>query len=144
MGEKIELSAYETLKTDVVVAYIHAGTKIGVLVGLKGKNSPETCNAGKEVAMQIAAMNPMALHKEEIDEATIQREREIAYEQAYKQGKPAAMLDQIVHGKLNKFFQENTLLLQTFIKDNKMSVGNYLQHAAPNITVNAFKRLSIG
>ena len=144
IGEKIEISAYETLRSDIVVPYVHTGNKLGVLIGLQGKQNPAVLKAGKEVAMQIAAMNPLAIDKEDVDASTVEREIEIAKAQARAEGKPKEILEKIAQGKLSNFFKENTLLNQSFIKDNSLTVAKYLQDISPNLAVCAFKRIAIG
>ena len=126
IGEKIEVGKYETLEGDTVVAYIHGGNRMGVLVGLNQVGELET--VGKNVAMQIAAMNPIAIDKSDVPEAEIAKELEIQTEIAHKErpDKPAAMLEKIAMGKVNKlFFKAKTLLNQTYVKDSKSNVGKY-------------------
>lgn len=143
IGEKIEISAYETLSSDVVVPYVHTGSKLGVLIGLKGKQDKAVLTAGKEVAMQVAAMNPLAVDKDGVDASTVERELEVAKAQASAEGKPKEILEKIVQGKVSNFFKENTLLNQPFIKDNSLTVAKYLQRISPSLTVRAFKRVVI-
>ncbi len=143
MGEKVTISAYATLSSDTVVSYIHLGSKLGVLVGLKGSRGPQVSQAARDVAMQVAAMNPLAVDKEGIDATIVAKELAIAKEQARNAGKPEAMLDKIAQGKLNKFFKENTLLHQPFVKNNEMTLAQYLASVAPNLTVTAFERVSV-
>ena len=126
IGEKIEISAYERLQADKVITYIHAGSKLGVLVGLDGSNGTDVESAGKDVAMQIAAMNPVAVDKDQVDTSVVEREMAIGREQAIAEGKPENIVDKIATGKLNKFFKENTLLNQSFVKDNSLTVSKYL------------------
>ncbi len=143
IGEKIELANYERLEAEMVVPYIHMGYKAGVIVGLnKADNAYE--DAGKDVAMQVAAMKPVALDKDGVDESIIAKEIEIGKEQARQEGKPEAIIEKIAMGKLNKFFQENTLLAQTFVKDNKMSVSQYLQSIDKDLTVTDFCHVALG
>ena len=144
IGEKVEISAYETLSSDVVVPYVHTGSKLGVLIGLEGKQDTAVLTAGKAVAMQIAAMNPLAVDKEGVDASTVEREIEIAKAQARAEGKPKEILEKITQGKIRNFFKENTLLNQPFIKDNSLTVAKYLQGISPSLTVRAFKRVAIG
>lgn len=144
IGEKLEISHYERLKGEKVVSYIHAGSKLGVLVALKNVGGAEVEDAGRDVAMQIAAMNPVAVDKEGVDQATIEKEIEIGKEQARQEGKPEDILEKIAQGKLNKFFKENTLLSQPFVKDNKMSIQQYLDSVQKGLTVENFKRVAIG
>lgn len=144
IGEKIEIVAYEILNADAVVTYIHAGSKLGVLVGLKGANGADVAAAGRDVAMQIAAMNPVGVDKDDVDPTIVAREIEIGREQARAEGKPEAMLDKIAEGKLNKFYKENTLLNQAFVKDNGLTIAKYLDSVNKGLTVSSFKRISIG
>lgn len=143
IGEKIEISNYETLEGDEVVAYIHAGNKIGVLVALN-KSTNGSATAGRDVAMQVAAMNPLALNKDGVTQDAIDRELAIAKEQIEAEGKPAELAEKIAQGKLNKFFKENTLLSQNFVKDPSKSVEKMLKEVDGDLTVTAFKRLGIG
>lgn len=144
IGEKIEIVAYEVLTAEAVVTYIHAGSKLGVLVGLKGANGADVAAAGRDVAMQIAAMNPVGVDKDDVDPTIVAREIEIGREQARAEGKPEAMLDKIAEGKLNKFYKENTLLNQAFVKDNALTIAKYLDSVNKGLTVTAFKRIAIG
>ncbi len=144
IGEKIEISAYEVLKGEKVVSYIHVNNKLGVLVALKGSNGADVVNAGKDVAMQIAAMNPVAVDKDDVPKEIVEKEIEIGKEQARAEGKPEAMLEKIAVGKLNKFYKEYTLLNQQFVKDNSLTVGKYLDNVQNGLTVANFKRISIG
>jgi elongation factor Ts len=144
IGEKIEVSAYERITADKVVAYVHAGSKLGVLVGLEGSNGSEVDLAGKDVAMQIAAMNPVAVDKDQVDTTTVEREMAIGREQALAEGKPENIVDKIAEGKLNKFFKENTLLNQAFVKDNSLTVSKYLESVKQGLTVKDFRRIAIG
>lgn len=143
IGEKIELADYQKLEAESVVSYIHMGYRAGVIVGLneKGEAAEE---AGKNIAMQIAAMKPLALNKESVDPSVIEKEIEIGKEQARQEGKPEQILEKIAMGKLNKFFQENTLLEQAYVKDGKLSVQEYLKSVDKNLTVTDFKHLMLG
>ena len=123
IGEKIDIVALEILEGEKVVPYIHAGSKLAVLVALKGANGAEVADAGKDVAMQIAAMRPVAVDKDGVDASVIEQELKIGREQAIAEGKPEKIIEKIAEGKLNKFFKENTLLNQSFVKDNSMTVG---------------------
>lgn len=143
IGEKIAITAYSTLSSETVVSYMHMGSKLGVLIGLQGSRGPQVIEAGKSVAMQIAAMNPLSVDKSGIDIATTERELAIAKEQARNEGKPEIMLDKIAQGRLNKFFKENTLLDQPFVKNNGLTVAQYLASVAPNLTVTTFERVSV-
>lgn len=142
IGEKLDLSGYELLTADKVVAYNHPGNQLATLVALN-KGSEVAEEAGKQVAMQVAAMNPMALNKDGIDDHTIARELEVGKELAIQEGKPADMAEKIAHGRLNKFFKENTLLSQEFIRDNKLTVEEFLNSTENGLTVVDFKRLAM-
>lgn len=143
IGEKLEILSYERISGEKVVPYIHANNKLGVLVALTGVGGDfET--AGRDVAMQIAAMRPIAVDKSGVDTDIIEREMEVGREQARAEGKPEAMLDKIAQGKLNKFYKDNTLLEQPFVKDNSLTVGKYLDSVNKGMTVSKFKRVQIG
>jgi elongation factor Ts len=144
IGEKIEVSEYIHMKGEAVVAYIHAGAKLGVLVSLKGVNGKDVTEAGKDVGMQIAAMNPVAVDETSVDKTVIEKELEIAKAQILAEGKPENMVEKIAAGKLNKFFKESTLLPQAFVKDNTKTVAQYLDSVSKGLTVAEFKRVSIG
>ncbi len=144
IGEKIEVSTFVHMAGEAVVPYIHAGSKLGVLVSLKGVNGKDVTDAGKDVGMQIAAMNPVAVDEKGVDRALIEKEIEIAKAQIIAEGKPENMVDKIAQGKLNKFFKESTLLPQTFVKDNSKTVAQYLDSVTKGLTVAEFKRVSIG
>jgi elongation factor Ts len=142
IGEKIEISRYEMIDAPKVIAYNHPGNRLASMVGLSSATAPEGC--GRDVAMQIAAMSPVAIDKNDVDSATIERELEIAKEQIRAEGKPEEMVEKIAAGKLNKFYQESTLLNQAFIKEDKKSVGQYLDSVEKGLTVSVFKRVQIG
>lgn len=144
IGEKIEISHYVVIKAEAVVPYIHSNGKLGVLVGLVNASGSDVEEAGKDVAMQIAAMNPVAVDKDGVDATTIEREIEIGKDQARQEGKPEEMLEKIALGKLQKFYKENTLLSQVFVKDNSKTIAQYLDGVSKGLTVSAFKRISIG
>lgn len=142
IGENLVLSDYAKISGEQVVAYNHPGNQIATLVALN-KNNTEVAEAGRQVAMQVAAMAPLALNKDGIDEETIAREIEVGKDLAIQEGKPAEMADKIANGRLNKFFQENTLLSQPFIRDNKMSVEKFLESVEKGLTAVDFKRFSL-
>jgi elongation factor Ts len=144
IGEKIDIVRYEQVNADTVVPYIHGNYRIGVLVGLNKKENEKVIGAGRDVAMQIAAMNPLAVDADSIAPEVIEREKNIAVEQIIAEGKPADMAEKIAAGKLNKFFKENTLLNQPFVKDNGISVKDYLNQAENGMSVTTFRRLAIG
>lgn len=143
IGEKVELADYQTLEAPMVTSYIHMGNKAGVLVGLSQSDESYE-GSGRDVAMQIAAMKPVAVDKDGVSKTIIEKEIEIGMEIARKEGKPEEMLERIATGKLNKFFKENTLLNQAFVKDSKQSVGGYLQSIHPDLTVTDFKHVKLG
>lgn len=143
IGEKVELSAYQTLEAAQIAPYIHMGNKAGVLVGLN-KADAAYFDAGRDVAMQVAAMKPVALDKDGVDPTIIQREIEIGMEQARNEGKPEAMLEKIAMGKLNKFYQDSTLLNQQFVKDGSMTVASYLKSIDKDLTATGFRHVTLG
>lgn len=140
IGEKIELSAYETVTGGQVIAYNHPGNKLASVVGF---NKATTDDIAKDVAMQVAAMNPVSVDETTVPEDVKQKELEIGKEQAIEEGKPADLAEKIAMGRLNKFFKESTLVNQAFIKDNKMSVGQYLKSADGDLEVTEFKRIAL-
>lgn len=143
IGEKLELADYHRLEAPQVATYIHMGNKAAVLVGLS--LADEAYNeSGRDVAMQVAAMKPVAVDKDGVSQDLIAKEIEIGKEQARAQGKPEAMVEKIALGKLNKFFKENTLLKQAFVKDSKQSVEQYLKSQNPELTVTDFKHVKLG
>jgi elongation factor Ts len=143
IGEKITIAAYENLSGDQVVSYIHSNGKLGVLVVLKNTNGGDFTEVGKDVAMQIAAMKPVAVDKDGVDPKLIEREIEIGKEQARAEGKAEAMLEKIALGKLNKFYKESTLLNQEFVKDNTKTIAQLLDSTSKGLTVTEFKRISL-
>ncbi|UOE50474.1 translation elongation factor Ts [Mucilaginibacter sp. SMC90] len=143
IGEKIGVSKYEIVTGEKVVAYIHGNFRLGVLVALSA-NGEGAEEAGKDVAMQIAAMNPIALDKDGVDASVIERELEIAKEQIRAEGKPEAMVEKIAAGKLNKFYKDSTLLNQEFVKDSSKSISQFLDSVEKGLTVTAFKRVALG
>lgn len=142
IGEKIDITAFEVIEAPSVSIYIHPGNKVVTMVGMSSASAP--ANAGKDVAMQIAAMSPVAIDKTDVDARTLEREIEIGKEQARAEGKPEEMLEKIAQGKLNKFYKENTLLNQQFIKDDKMDIRQYLEKTEKGLTVKVFRRIQIG
>lgn len=140
IGEKLELAFYENLEGSCVSAYIHAGNKLATLASLNVK-SPE---AAKNIAMQVAAMNPVALNKDFVPADVIERELEVAREQIRQEGKPEEMVDRIAQGKLGKFFKENTLVGQAYIKDNKQTVEAYVKSVAEGAEVTGYRRVGLG
>jgi len=144
LGEKLDIVSYENISAEKVVPYVHSNGKLGVLVAFQGAEGAEVSEIGRDVAMQIAAMKPVAVDKDQVDAATVEREIEIGKEQARAEGKPEAMLEKIAQGKLNKFYKDNTLLNQEFIKDPSLTIRQLLEKTAKNLTVTSFKRVSIG
>lgn len=144
IGEKLVVSEMITMTGETVVPYIHAGSKLGVLVELKGVNGTDVSGAGKDVGMQIAAMNPVSVDSSEIAQDVIDKELEIGREQAIAEGKPEHIIDKIAQGKLQKYFKDNTLLAQPFVKDNSLTVAKYLDGVTSGLTVASFKRVTIG
>jgi elongation factor Ts len=144
IGEKLEVTEMRIVSGEAVVPYTHSNLKLGVLVTLKNVNGADVIEAGKDVAMQIAAMNPVAVDKDGVDPTIVEKEIEIGKEQARQEGKPEEILEKIAIGKLNKFFAENTLLSQKFVKDNSVTIAQYLDSVNKGLTVSAFDRVSIG
>lgn len=144
IGEKIDIVSVEKVAGDKVVSYIHSNKKIGVLLAFNGVNGTDVSELGKDVTMQIASMKPVAVDKEDVDAKTIEREIEIGKEQARAEGKPEAMLEKIALGKLNKFYQEFTLLNQTFVKDNTKTIRQLIEGVSKDLTVASFKRVALG
>lgn len=143
-GEKMELAHFEVIQANSVFAYNHPGNRLATLLGLNMTGVEGIEQAGHEVAMQIAAMAPVAVDKDDVSKEVIDREVEIGKEQARQEGKPEEMLERIALGKLNKFYKDNTLLNQEFVRDNKSSVREYLQKLDKDLTVTDFKRFMLG
>lgn len=143
IGEKITVSNYETVEAEKVVAYIHGNYRLGVLVGLN-QDVDGVEDAGKDVAMQIAAMNPIAIDKDGVDATVIERELQIAKEQIRAEGKPEEMVEKIAQGKLNRFYKDNTLLNQEFVKDSSKNIAQFLSGVSKDLTVSVFKRIQLG
>ncbi len=138
IGEKLDLATYETLSAESVVAYIHAGNKLATLVGFNQEGVDE--QVGKDVAMQTAAMAPVAVNSDSVPADVKEKELEIGKELARNEGKPEAMLEKIAMGRLNKFFKESTLMEQAFVKDNKVSIKKYLDSSSKGLEAVDFKR----
>jgi elongation factor Ts len=143
-GEKMEVSKYELVKGENIVPYIHAGNRMGVLVELNNAPSEANIAAGKDTAMQIAAMNPIALNESEVPQDVITREIEVGKEQAIAEGKPAEMAEKIAQGRLNKFYKEYTLLNQEFVKDSSKTIAKMLADTEAGLVVKSFKRVALG
>ncbi|MFM6948897.1 MAG: translation elongation factor Ts [Aquirufa sp.] len=143
IGEKISLAAYENVDAEKVVSYIHSNNKIGVLVAFENVQGADVSEVGKDIAMQITAMKPVALDKDGVDAETIEREIEIGKDQARQEGKPEAMLEKIAVGKLEKFYKESTLLNQQFVKDSSINVRQLLEQTQKGLTISSFKRIAL-
>ncbi len=144
IAERIDVTSYTLISGEKVIPYVHSNSKVGVLVALKNVGNTDVTEVGKDVAMQIAAMKPVALDKDDVDPTTIQREIEIGKEQARAEGKPEAMLEKIALGKLNKFYKDSTLLNQEFVKDPSKTISQLLDGVTKGLTVTSFKRVEIG
>ena len=142
IGEKIEIGSFKYLKSEFVGSYIHAGNKIASIVGLS-QNFDNADEVSKNISMQVAAMNPVALNENGVSQDIIDKEIEIAKDQLRQEGKPEDMLDNISKGKLKKFFKENTLVNQQFIKDSKQSAYDYLKSQSNNAEVTGFSRVGL-
>ncbi len=143
IGEKIELAQYEHTSSSQVAAYIHAGYRAAVLVAINQENT-EAYEAAKDIAMQVAAMKPIALDKEDVDPAVVAREIEVVKDLTRQEGKPEEMVEKIAAGRLNKFYKEMTLLNQDYVKDNSKTVAQYLDSVSKGLTVKAFRYVYLG
>ncbi len=141
IGEKIELSFYSKVEAETVTAYIHPGNKLATLVGFNKAGVEK--QVAKDVAMQVAAMAPVAVDKDSIPQDVIDKELEIAKEKYRQEGKPEAMLDKIAQGSLNKWYKEVTLLNQVYVKDGKISIKDFLKQNDSELTVTAFERYTL-
>lgn len=141
IGEKIDLPYYETVAGETVYAYNHPGNRLACVVAFNKTVSEEV---SKNIAMQVAAMAPVAVDKEGVSTEMLERELEVAREQIRAEGKPEDMVEKIAQGKIAKFYKESTLLNQEFIKDNKLSIRQYLQSIDKDLTVTSFKRYALG
>ena len=144
IGEKIKILDFQIMSGEKIVPYIHVGSKLGVLVSLNNTANTDYVTAGKDIAMQIAAMNPIALDRDQVDQSVVEKEIEIGKEQARKEGKPEQIIEKIAQGKLQKFFKENTLLSQSFVKDNSLTIKSYLATFSPELSIESLIRISIG
>ncbi|PIE85941.1 MAG: elongation factor Ts [Bacteroidia bacterium] len=140
IGEKLDLSYFDSIAAENVIAYTHTGNQLAALVGL---NMDTEEQVGKDIAMQVAAMDPVAIDKDSVPAEVVERELKVGKEQARQEGKPEKILDKIAEGRLNKYFQENTLLNQAFIKDGKKSVGDYMNETSKDLKVVEFKRFTL-
>lgn len=144
IGEKIDVINYALMEGENIVSYIHAANRLGVLVSLTASPSEANLVAGRDVAMQIAAMNPVALDKNDVDPSVVNREIEVGKEQARAEGKPEAMLEKIAQGKLAKFYKDSTLLNQEFVKDSSKTITQMLDVVEKGLSVKAYKRITLG
>lgn len=147
IGEKLEIIDYSFIKTEAgqgqVIPYIHMGNRAAVIVALN-QEGPDKIDAGKNVAMQVAAMKPVAVNKESVDASTLERELEIGREQARAEGKPEEMIEKIAQGKVNRFYKDSVLLNQDYVKDGSKTVAAYLDSVSKGLTVTAFKHVKLG
>jgi len=141
IGEKLDLSFYGKIQAGCVACYVHPGNRLATIVGFSKPDVEH--QLGKDVAMQVTAMNPVAVNRESVPQDVIDKELEIAKEKFRLEGKPEAMLDKIAQGALQKFFQESTLLEQAFIKENKITVKQYIAQNDKNLTVTGFERYAL-
>ncbi len=144
IGEKITVSKYTREEGEGVVTYIHTGGRVGVVVAFSGIDGVEVEEVGKDIAMQIAAMSPVAIDKDGVDSTIVERELKVGREQALEAGKPEQIIEKIAQGKLNKFFKENTLLNQDFVKDSSKTIKQYLKEKGPDLAEKSFHRIQRG
>ena len=144
IGESIKLGAYEFIEAPVTSAYNHQGNRLATVLGLNMAEGENIFKVGHELAMQVAAMNPVAVDKNDVEQSVIDKEIEIGKDQARQQGKPEDMLEKIAMGKLTKFLKENTLLNQAFVREGKKIVRDYLAETNKDLTVTGFRRLMLG
>ena len=140
-GEKMELGAYESITAATTVAYIHPGNKLATIAGFNQANVD--AQVARDIAMQIAAMNPVSVDKDSVPADVIEKEKKIAREKAIEQGKPEAILDKIAEGALTKYYKDYTLLMQDFVKDSKITINDYLKKQDKDLTVVGFKRVNL-
>lgn len=140
-GEKMELGAYEYLTAPTTIAYVHPGNRLATIAGFN--QTGVELQVAKDIAMQVAAMNPVSVDKDTVPATVVEREKKIAREKAIEQGKPENILDRIAEGALNKYYQEFTLLSQSFVKDSKITIRDYLQRQHKDLTVTGFKRVTL-
>jgi elongation factor Ts len=144
IGEKLVITQFEHVEAEQVVSYAHSTGKLGVLVAFNNIQGANIEDTGKDIAMQVAAMKPVGLDKDDVDPAVVQKEIEIGMDIARQEGKPEAMLEKIAMGKLGKFYKENTLLNQEFVKDNSVTIAQLLEKTQKGLTISSFKRVQIG
>ncbi len=140
-GEKMEIGFFETLSAASTVAYIHPGNKLATIVGFN--LADVDTQVKRDVAMQVAAMSPIALNRDSVDKAVIEKEFQIAKDKAREEGKKEEMLDRIAEGRINKFYKESTLLEQEFVKDPKQTIQQYLKASNAELTATGFKRVTL-
>ena len=147
IGEKLEIIDYGYIKTEAgqgqVIPYVHMGNRAAVIIALNQEGTDKV-DAGKNVAMQVAAMKPVAVNKDSVDATTLERELEIGREQARTEGKPEEMIEKIAQGKLNRFYKDSVLLNQDYVKDGSKTVSAYLDSVSKGLTVTAFKHVKLG
>lgn len=144
IGEKIVISAFAHVEGDQVVSYVHSNKKAAGVVAFESTGGADVAELGKDVGMQIVAMKPVGLDKDDVDPAIVEKEIEIGKEQARAEGKPEAMLEKIAMGKLNKFYKEQTLLNQEFVKDPSLTIAQLLDKTVKGLKIASFKRIAIG
>lgn len=144
IGEKIEIAAYEHLNADQVVEYIHSNGKLGVIVALQGKSGDDVETLGKDIAMQVAAMRPVALDESGVPTDIVEREMQLGREKALAEGKPENIVDKIAEGMLKKYYKDNTLLHQQFVKDNSKTIQQLVKEVSADLSIKAFKRVELG
>lgn len=144
IGEKIVVSSYEFIEGEQVVAYIHSNKKAAGIISFANTGGADINELGRDVAMQVVAMKPVGLDKEDVDPTIVEKEIEIGKDQARQEGKPEAMLEKIAMGKLNKFYKENTLLNQEFVKDGSMTIAQLIEKTVKGLKITSFKRIVIG
>ncbi len=144
IGEKMEIAHYEFIEAPLVTAYNHFGNRLATIVGFNKRGDGVFGEVTHQVAMQVAAMNPLAIDKDDVDQKIIDQEIEIGKEQARQEGKPENILEKIAFGKLNKFFKDNTLMNQDFVRDNTKTIRQFLEATDKELKVTAFKRLMLG
>ena len=142
IGEKIEIGNFKKLSGKHIGGYVHAGNKIAAMVALSDSN-PVAEEVSKNVAMQVAAMNPLALNENSVDSSIVEKETEIIKEQLVKEGRPENIIDNIIVGKLKRFYKDNTLIRQSYIKDSKVSVEDYVKSIDKNLSITSFIRVSL-
>jgi len=144
IGEKLVVTTYALIEGEQVVAYIHSNQKAAALVAFENTGGVDVTDLGKDIAMQIVAMKPVGLDKDDVDPAVVEKEIEIGKDQARQEGKPEAMLEKIAMGKLNKFYKDSTLLNQEFVKDNSVTISQLLEKTVKGLKISSFKRIQIG